>query len=227
MKLLWVVSLILSSNIPTEENVMTIEKARESWCFFDNRRYLLWSFQGIDDVECVGSFFDVDGDSVSDVLAESFDAGASGRSRDTIWAVWPVGGTSNSGGWGDHCVGVADDLNGDGVGDALLGTAWGGRTVFAISGRDGTTIWSYDTYQNSIASGWVYCVAAIDDIDGDSIQEILAGTGTNCQTVFCFSGATGAILWRFYAQDAIGSVCAVPDVNGDGFADVVAGAWGE
>lgn len=235
MILLWIGWLAVSSNIPPEGNIITIENARKLRYALSNPGHLLWAFQGIDDVECVAPFFDVDGDSVGDVLAESFDAGASGpahffclsgRLGDTIWAVWPVGGISNSGGWGDQCVDIVSDLNSDGVGDALLGTAWGGRTVFAISGRDGRTIWSYDTYQDSIASGWVYCVASIDDLDGDSIREVLAGTGTDCQTVFCFSGATGEILWRFYAQDAIGSVCAIPDVNGDGYADVVAGAWG-
>lgn len=183
MILLWIGWLTVSANIPPEGNVITIENARKLRYALSNPGHLLWAFQGIDDVECVAPFFDVDGDSVGDVLAESFDAGASGlahffclsgRLGDTIWAVWPVGGISNSGGWGDQCIDIVSDLNSDGVGDALLGTAWGGRTVFAISGRDGRTIWSYDTYQDSIASGWVYCVASIDDLDGDSIREVLA-----------------------------------------------------
>lgn len=227
--------LVLVSDLTPEKNVLAIENRRASQHFLPGPGHLLWAFPGVDDVECVAPFWDVDGDGVNDVLAESFDAGASGvahffclsgSSGDTVWAVWPTGGVSNSGGWGDQCVTAAPDLNGDGLGDALLGTAWGGRTVFAISGREGATLWSYDTYQDSIASGWVYSVAPLPDVDGDSIYEVLAGTGTYCQTVFCFSGATGAILWRFYADDAIGSVCSIRDVNGDGYADAVAGAWG-
>ncbi len=64
------------------------------------------------------------------------------------------------------------------------------------------------------------------DIDGDSIPEMLAATGTYCQTVFCFSGANGRIIWRFYGNDAFGSVCPIDDVNDDGSADVLAGVWG-
>jgi len=230
---LWLLISLLNST--PDKNVVTLESIRASQSLLWGPGHLLWTFQGVDDVECVAPFWDIDGDGINDVLAESFDAGTtgpvhffclSGMSGDTIWAIWPTGGISNSGGWGDQCVAAVPDLNGDGFGDALLGTAWGGRTVFTISGSDGSTIWSYDTYQDSIASGWVYCVAPMPDVDGDSIYEVLAGTGTYCQTVFCFSGANGTILWRFYAEDAIGTVCAIPDVNGDGYADVVAGAWG-
>ncbi|MGQ9708023.1 MAG: outer membrane protein assembly factor BamB family protein [bacterium] len=214
--------------------VILNERSKEKKAIFGSGN-LLWSFQAIDDVECVAPFFDVDGDSIPDVLAESYDAGASGPAHffclsgvngDTLWAIWPPGGISNSGGWGDQCVFFSADLNSDGCGDALLGTAWGGRTVFAISGSDGSVLWSYDTYNDSIASGWVYCVNSLPDVDNDSVPEVLAATGTSCQTVFCFSGANGRIIWRFYAQDAVGSVCPIPDVDGDGYTDVLAGAWG-
>ncbi|MEO0020225.1 MAG: PQQ-binding-like beta-propeller repeat protein [candidate division WOR-3 bacterium] len=232
MAILLLCTIIVS--IP-DQGVILLNKRSEQNSPFWGPGNLLWSFSGIDDIECLSPFFDVDGDSVNDVLAESYDAGASGpahffclsgKTGDTIWAIWPSGGVSNSGGWGDQCVSFISDLNDDGCGDALLGTAWGGRTVFAISGRDGNVLWSYNTYNDSIASGWVYCVSSLADVNGDSLPEVLAATGTNCQTVFCFSGADGSIIWRFYAQDALGSVCAIRDVNGDGYEDVIAGAWG-
>lgn len=218
-----------------DQGVIILNKRSEQTSFLLGSGHLLWNFPGIDDIECLSLFFDVEGDSINDVLAESYDAGASGpahffclsgKTGDTIWAIWPSGGISNSGGWGDQCVSFIPDLNGDDYGDALLGTAWGGRTVFAISGRNGDVLWSYNTYNDSIASGWVYCVTSLADVNGDSMPEVLAATGTNCQTVFCFSGADGSIIWRFYAQDALGSVCPIKDVNGDGYDDVIAGAWG-
>lgn len=218
-----------------DRSAWRVEQAKGERVRFSGAGHLLWNFLAIDDVECVSQINDVNGDGISDVLAESYDAGASGLAHffclsgstgETIWAVWPQGGVSNSGGWGDQCVSSCPDLNGDGYSDALLGTAWGGRTVFAINGKDGAVLWSYDTYHDSIASGWVYCVNWLPDVDGDSIPEVLATTGKDCKTVFCFSGAGGQILWRFYAQDALGSVCAINDLNNDGYADVVAGAWG-
>jgi outer membrane protein assembly factor BamB len=227
--------ILVFLNLPPDQNVNLLVKRQAVTYRMPGTGNLLWAFQGIDDIECVSQFYDIDGDTVPEVLVESYDSGAngpahffclSGKTGDTVWAVWPNGGISNSGGWGDQCVFYISDLNGDGIGDALLGTAWGGRTVFAINGFDGSTIWSYDTYRDSIASGWVYCVSSIPDIDGDSVPEVLAATGRYCQTVFCFSGASGRIIWRFYGQDAFGSVCPINDVNGDGYADVLAGAWG-
>ncbi len=230
----FLLSFILILQIP-DENVKILESMRIENNYRIYLQHLLWSFQGIDDMECVSEFFDVNNDGYPDVLAESYDAGAtgnahffclSGNSGETIWAVWPQGGLSNSGGWGDQCISYIPDLNNDGYGDALLGTAWGGRTIFAISGYNGSTIWSYNTYNDPYGSGWVYSINPLRDIDGDSVWEVIAGVGTTCQTVFCFSGRTGNIIWRFRAEDAIGSVHSIRDVNNDNYDDVLAGAWG-
>jgi len=198
---------------------------------------LLWQWLGIDDTECVSAIEDVNDDGYPDVLAENFDAGASGnnftclsghveQAPEVIWSVHPVGGPSNSGGSGDQCVNAISDLNGDGYSDALLGTAWGGRTVFAINGWTGATLWSYDTYNDPNGSGWVYSVAPIEDVDGDSVADVLAGVGSTTRSAFCFSGATGNMLWRLNASDAIGSVHQIADVNGDDIPDALIGAWG-
>ncbi len=198
---------------------------------------LLWNWQGIDDTECVSSIGDVNSDGFPDVLAENYDAGASGNNftclsghsetvGDVVWSVHPTGGPSNSGGYGDHCVNSISDISGDGVADALLGTAWGGRTVFAINGATGTTLWSYDTYNDPVGSGWVYAVAPIPDVNNDGVDDVLAGVGSACRSAFCFSGSDGTMLWRLNAQDAIGSVHAISDVNGDSIPDALASAWG-
>jgi len=198
---------------------------------------LLWRWLGIDDTECVSPIEDVNDDGYPDVLAENFDSGASGNNfaclsghveqgPEVIWSVHPMGGPSNSGGWGDQCVNSISDLNGDGYPDALLGTAWGGCTVFAINGVTGATLWSYDTYNDPSGNGWIYSVAPISDVNGDSVDDVLAGAGTTCRSAFCFSGATGAMLWRLNSSDAIGTVHGINDVNGDSIPDALIGAWG-
>lgn len=41
---------------------------------------------------------------------------------------------------------VVPDINGDGCYDVILGTVWGSRKVYTISGKDGNVIWEFDTH---------------------------------------------------------------------------------
>jgi len=194
---------------------------------------IIWSYQGIENVVTCAAKSDINGDGFMEVVAESFDAGAVGDNLlcvsgsgngagDLIWSARPLGGPSNSGGYGDQCMITIDDLNANGSEDIVLGTAWGSRTVFAIEGRTGATIWSYDTYQHE-PSGWIYGVASMGDLDGDSIPEVLAGAGSSADAAFCFSGADGYLGWRVSTPDVVYSVCRIDDVNDDGLSDAVLG----
>jgi hypothetical protein len=195
---------------------------------------LIWWLQGIENMVCVSEFVDVDGDALPDVLLESYDSGApvqdhffciKGNSPgygDTLWSCRPLGGPSNSGGYGDQCVSYIEDVNGDGHADALLGTAWGGRTAYAINGMTGATIWSYDTYAHA-DTGWVYSICPIPDLTGDGIDDVLLGVGSPGDVAICVDGTNGNLIWKFHANDAIGTVAAIEDVNSDGYADAVIG----
>ena len=66
-----------------------------------------------------------------------------------------------------------DDVNYDGINDIAVGTVWGSRAVFAISGRDGSIIWHYDTDEYG-SGGWVYEVDTEHDFNNDGIKEVLA-----------------------------------------------------
>jgi outer membrane protein assembly factor BamB len=192
---------------------------------------VIWSYQGIENVVCVTSMDDVNNDGIEDVVAESFDSGANGNNLlcisgsglgtgNLVWSARPLGGPSNSGGYGDQCLITIDDLNRNSTPDIILGTAWGSRTVFGIEGTTGQTIWSYDTYQNA-PSGWIYSVASMGDINGDSIPEVLAGAGSDANRGYCLDGATGAKRWRYITGEAVFSVCRLDDVTGDSISDAI------
>ncbi|MCK4403793.1 MAG: VCBS repeat-containing protein [candidate division Zixibacteria bacterium] len=198
---------------------------------------LIWWFQGIENVVCVSKFVDVDGDALPDVLVETYDAGAPQQDHfycikgnspgygTVLWSCRPPGGPSNSGGYGDQCVSYTEDVNGDGHPDALLGTAWGGRTAYTIDGQNGDVVWSYDTYDEPpYESGWIYSICPIRDLNGDGIDDVLFGAGSDADAAFCVDGTNGNLIWKFSAYDAVFAVAEIADVNTDGKNDALIGA---
>jgi outer membrane protein assembly factor BamB len=160
---------------------------------------------------------DVDGDQYEDVIAVS--------ENDTLYC---LSGFSGSPIWrfaADPCYverGLISvpDLNGDTVADVVLGTVWGTRSVFAISGADGSVLWQYDTHEYG-QGGWIYEVAFMEDVTGDSIVEILASSGgPDAERAYLFNGATGVKIW----EDSVGYACfgvrAIGDIDGDSISDV-------
>jgi outer membrane protein assembly factor BamB len=112
------------------------------------------------------------------------------------------------------------DLDGDTIADVILGTVWGTRTVFAISGSDGSVIWEYDTHEYG-SGGWIYEVSMTEDITGDSIVEVLASAGgPDAIRSYLFNGATGAKIWEDSAGYACFGVRAIGDITGDSIPDV-------
>ncbi len=194
---------------------------------------IIWTYQGIADVVSVTATSDVNDDGFPDVVAESYNNGVIGNNLmcisgsgqgggQLIWSARPLGGPSNSGGYGDQCLIPVGDLNGNGSQDIVLGTAWGSRSVFGIESRSGQTIWSYSTYVHT-PSGWIYSVASMGDVNHDGVPEILAGLGSDANMAFCLNGADGNRLWRKTASDVVYSVCRLDDVDGDSTADAILG----
>ncbi len=219
----------LSEGVPVVEQVSPVVKSGPK-----AGGDLIWWFQGIENVECVSQFVDVDGDMLPDVLIETYDAGAPQQDHlycikgnspgygTVIWSCRPPGGPSNSRGYGDQCVSYTEDLNGDGHADALLGTAWGGRTAYAIDGDSGDVIWSYDTYDHP-PSGWIYSICPIADLTEDGIPEVLFGAGSDADAGYCVNGTNGNLIWKFQADDAVFAAAEIQDVNDDGYNDALFG----
>jgi outer membrane protein assembly factor BamB len=103
----------------------------------------------------------------------------------------------------------------------LLGTAWGGRTAYGISGADGGVIWSLDTYDEP-ESGWIYQIQPLPDVSGDGVEDAVFCCGSDNDSGYLVDGVTGDVIWTMtYSTDALSHCSSIADVNSDGVADAI------
>lgn len=168
---------------------------------------------------------DVDGDGVADVItgtgpgAPGTVKAFSGADNSQLDSFFAYGAGFTSGVY----VG-AGDVNGDGVSDIVTG-AGAGPHVKVFDGATGSETASFFAYATGFSGG---VRVAAGDVNGDGYADIVTGTGAGAiSTIKVFSGADGAQLDSFFAFGASfsgGVFVAAGDVDGDGYADIVAGA---
>lgn len=118
------------------------------------------------------------------------------------------------------------DVNGDGVPDVIIGTGSGGSPLIKVyDGKSFELIRTFFAYSDQFRGG---VNVAAGDVNGDGFADIIAGTGVGGSPhIRVFDGATGGSIASFFAYDQNfrgGVLAGSGDVNGDGFADVVAGS---
>ncbi len=193
---------------------------------------LLWQYQ-IDtswdnSPKAITSISDISGDGIADVIVCSEDDfvrcfnGNSSGTADVLWEI-ELGSVYSQNG-----LTIIDDLNNDDHKDVIVGTAWGDRSIYALSGLTGEIIWTHDTHEYG-DGGWVYQVFVQYDYNSDEVPDVLAATGNDGnyqgpQRIYCLDALTGDSIWEFYQPGPKFAVLGIEDADYDGQKDVVCGA---
>ena len=132
--------------------------------------------------------------------------------------------------FGEQFTGGVDvaigDVHGDGTPDLIVAAGpGGGPHVKVFDGKSFAELFSFFAYAPNFTGG---VNVAAGDVNGDGKADIITGAGMGAGPhVKVFDGANLAELYSYFAFDPAfggGVRVAAGDVNGDGFADVVAGA---
>ncbi len=136
-------------------------------------------------------------------------------------------------------ISAAGDIDGDERGDFIVGCpslgvgSYAGR-AYVYSGLTGDTLFRFNGEYIDALFG--YAVSATGDVNNDGVNDFAIGqpgsitTANDIGRMFVFSGATGDTLYTFIGEedeDRFGSAVAIiGDVNGDGFDEILVGAFG-
>ena len=197
----------------------------------------------------VGTAGDVNGDGYDDVIvaAQAYD---DWTGRVYIYAGSPSGlgaapiftavgeGPSNSFG---RSVGTAGDVNGDGYSDVVVGAPgygdFQGRIYVYAGSADGLgTVPAFTATGQGANGHFGYSAGTAGDVNRDGYDDLIVGAdcqGKNTGWIYVFAGSSnGLSVTPIFAATGEGehnhfgySVGAAGDVNGDGYDDVIVGAF--
>ena len=195
----------------------------------------------------VASAGDINGDGYADVLVGATgvgDAGAVYVYLGSAGGLSPVpsltlNGTSTGDAFG-FSVSSAGDVNGDGYADVLIGALQAvqgpGAAFLYLGGPDGLS----STPAVSLAGittddGFGFSVASVGDMNGDGFADVVIGAydvNVGRGAAYVYLGSPGGlsatpslVLSGVSADDKFGQSSAAGDVNGDGLADLLVGAF--
>jgi subtilisin-like proprotein convertase family protein len=185
-----------------------------------------------------------DGGTTDEGRATVYHGSASGLSAASDWTAEGDWIYANFG----YAVGTAGDVNGDGYTDVIVGapsyangqSVEGRASVYhgSASGLSDTPDWAIES--NIVNAQLGTAVATAGDVDGDGYADVVVGAPyyTNGETsegiAFVYHGSASGLgataAWTAESEQGSAyfghSVSTAGDVNGDGYADVIVGAYG-
>ena len=152
-------------------------------------------------------------------------------------------------GYFGYSVSDAGDINGDGFADVIVGaynedpstSPDGAGRAYIFSGQDGSLLFELMSPNEEAFGYFGYSVSDAGDINGDGFADVIVGAYSegpstspdNAGRAYIFSGQDGSLLFELISpnEELFGSfgnsVSSAGEVNQDGFADVIVGAYGE
>ena len=136
-------------------------------------------------------------------------------------------------------VSGAGDVNKDGYADLIVGAYYndaGGTNAGRANVYSGQTGALLHTFTGEAADNWFgFSVSGAGDVNNDGCADLIVGAwyndagGVDAGRAYVYSGQSGALLYTFTgeaAEDYFGySVSGAGDINNDGYADLIIGAW--
>ncbi len=222
-----VVAAIYYGGTPSDpRKVYCISGATGDTVWVNRSAYGTWGNKGLNASE------DLSGDGIQDIILGTVGTyippgrscvAIDGVSGDTLW-VFPFG---QDRGW-CYTVKPFVDIDGDSFPEVLASaggvTSYPSGTAIMLSGNTGDSIWAFRPPLDG-----AQCISPFDDINGDSVPDVVVGAGGNGNDnrIFGLSGSNGAQLWSYETDNSVQDVEMIPDVNGSGTDDCIAGGWAD
>jgi len=206
-----------------------------------------WSVSSIDDVN-VDGFADVIVGAMEDPGNSPLDAGRvyifSGQDGSLLFEL--MSSHEESGGLFGYSVSSAGDVNDDGFADVIVGAQHEDRSgsqdagrAYVFSGQDGSLIFEPKSPNKEYLGSFGVSVSGAGDVDRDGFADVIVGANnedpgnspSGAGRAYIFSGQNHSLLFELMSpnEESGGffgnAVSDIGDANGDGFADVIVGAY--
>lgn len=235
--------------LPFAKSLLYPVLASTAWMAAAGAQVTLHTFNGLaanDELGfCVAVVDDFDGDGAPDMAVGARGVNVLGPDTGRVYVYSGQSGALirthdglAAGGEFGFSLAAIGDLNGDGVGELVVGSPYapGGGTVRVFSGANGNQIYALSGGVPNARFGQSLGVA--DDLDGDAVPDILVGSpGFNPGSAVssgraqAFSGATGALL-HTVTNNAVASndefgirITGLGDLTGDGRSEFLVGCF--